>query len=332
MADLSTTYLGLKLKNPIIAGSSGLTNNIKNLKELEKNGAGAIVLKSLFEEEIRAELDKDFDAMNKESYLYPETLDYYDNYTTEDALTNYLKLISDAKKELNIPIIASVNCVTADKWPYYTKTLQDAGADAIELNVFVMPSDFNRTGEEHEKVYFDIVNEVKKYITIPFALKISYYHSNLGAFLHKLSASGVNGLVMFNRFYSPDFDVDNMEVVASNVLSTNEEITTSLRWVSIMANRVECDIASSTGVHNGTGVIKQLLAGANAVQVASTLYKNGFGRIQEMLIGMEMWMNKNGYTSIDDFRGKMSQSKSQNPAAYERVQFMKYFGKYEHQE
>ena len=325
MANLTTTYMGLKLKNPIIAASSGLTNSLEDIKEFAENGAGAIVLKSIFEEEIRKELEKDMNLMNMETSLYPETLDYYDNYAEDDSLTNYLRLIRESKKAVDIPIIASINCMTAEKWPYYAETLQDAGADALELNVFVMPSDFDKSSEENEKVYFDIVDKVKKIVKIPVSLKISYYSSSLGTFIQKLSNSGIDGLVLFNRFYSPDIDINKLELLSTNVTSTPAELSIPLRWIGIMYNRVGCDLAASTGIHDGASVIKQVLAGAKAVEIASAFYKNGKGIIKNMLSELSIWMDENGYKSLDDFRGKMSQNKAQNPAAYERMQFMKYF-------
>lgn len=325
MADLSTSYMGLKLRNPIIAASSGLTNSIEDIKEFEKNGVGAIVLKSIFEEEIRRDLEKDMGNMRMETSIYPETLDYYDNYTEDDSLTNYLRLIREAKQEVNIPIIASINCMSAEKWPYYAETLQDAGADALELNVFVMPSDFDKSSEENEKIYFDIVNEVKKHVKIPISLKISYYSSNLGAFTQKLSKTGIKGLVLFNRFYSPDIDINNFELLSTNVTSSPSELPISLRWIGIMYNRVECDLAASTGIHDGEAVIKQLLAGATVVEIASAFYKSGKAIINNMLEDISIWMNQNDFKTIAEFRGKMSQDKAQNPAAYERMQFMKYF-------
>lgn len=325
MADLTTTYMGLKLRNPIIAASSGLTNSVEDIKEFEENGAGAVVLKSIFEEEIRRELEKDMGSMNMETFIYPETFDYYDKNVEDDSLTNYLRLISEAKKAVSIPIIASINCVSAEKWPYYAETLQDAGADALELNVFVMPSDFEKTSGENEKVYFDIVKEVKKHVKIPISLKISYYSSNLGSFIQKLSNTGIDGLVLFNRFYSPDIDINNLEILSTNVTSSPAELPISLRWIGIMHNRVGCDLAASTGVHDGAAVVKQLLAGANAVEIASAFYKNGKGVLKDMLNDLTLWMDKKGYKNLNDFRGKMSQDKAQNPAAYERMQFMKHF-------
>ena len=192
--------------------------------------------------------------------------------------------------------------------------------------MFFLPSDFERTTEEKEKAYFQIIDKVRKEITIPIALKISHYFSNLGPMIQQLSSTGIAGLVLFNRFYSPDFDIDKFEVISSNVFSKPSDLSISLRWIAIMSQRVECDLAASTGVHDGIALIKQILAGAHAVQVVSTLYQNGKGQIGKMLETLEGWMEQKGFNSLDDFRGKMSQAKSSNPAAYERMQFMKHFG------
>lgn len=329
MVDLTTQYAGLKLKNPLIVGSSGLTETVEGIQQLEKNGAGAVVLKSLFEEEIIAEMDANLQRMASESFIYPETLEFYEHDDTHEELSSkYLDLIRSAKRAVQIPVIASINCVSANEWTYFPKQIQQAGADALELNVFVLPSDFSRSAQENEQIYFDIVKEVKKQVSIPVSLKISYYFSNLGATIQKLSQSGIESLVLFNRFYSPDFDLDKLEVVSSNVLSSPSDLSISLRWVAIMSQRVQCDLAASTGVHSGKGLIKQLLAGANAVQVVSSIYKHGFAQIGHILAEAEAWMIESGYESIDQFRGKMSQAQSSNPAAYERVQFMKYFRGY----
>ena len=325
MVDLSTQYLGMKLKNPVIAGSSGLTNSAKSIQDLEESGAGAVVLKSIFEEEIAFEYEDILQEASAEG-VNLDQFDYYDFHIKGEKLDKYTSLIEESKKNVSIPVIASINCVYSHEWTSFAKQLQTAGADALELNMFFLPSEFNRTSEEKEKAYFQIIEKVQKEVTIPISLKISYYFSNLGPMIQKLSETGIAGLVLFNRFYSPDFDIDKMEVVSSNVFSAPSDLPISLRWIAIMAERVSCDLAASTGVHDGTALIKQILAGANAVQVASTLYKNGKGQIADMLNTLEAWMDKKSYSSLSDFRGKMSQAKSSNPAAYERVQFMKYFG------
>ncbi len=325
MADLTTKFLGLTLRNPLIVGSSGLTDSVEKIKEAEKAGAGAVVLKSLFEEEIIAEMEEAMHRMTSREFIYPETFDYMDGEDDEDSIRKYLRLIRESKDAVHIPVIASVNCVTSQKWIYFAKEIADAGADAIELNLFILPTDFERTAADNEKLYFEIVEEVKKVVNIPILLKVSYYASNLGQLLQKLSKSGIAGLTLFNRFFSPDFNLETYQVISTNVLSKPSDLSVSLRWIAVMANRVDCDLAASTGVHDGESMIKQILAGADAVQVVSVLYKEGVGLIKTMLDEMTRWMDHEGYKTLDDFRGKLSQAKSGNPAAYERVQFMKNF-------
>lgn len=325
MTDLSTKYMGMNLRSPIIAGSSGLTNSLQDLKEIEKYGAGAVVLKSLFEEEINLELQRTMADMNRPGTLYPEIYDFFSYEDIEDSVSKYLFLVEKAKKVLQIPVIASINCMTASDWIGFSKRIEDAGADGIELNLFILPSDFSRTLEETEKVYFDVISGIQNEVKLPIAVKTSFYFTNLGQMLNRLSETGIAALVLFNRFWSPDFDIDSLKILSSHVLSTPGELSLSLRWIAIMANRVKCDLAASTGIHDGRAVIKQLLAGANVVQVASTLYRNGFPRIQKMTEELEEWMKSKNYKTINEFRGKMSQSQSNNPAAFERVQFMKHF-------
>ncbi len=325
MPNISTTYLGLKLKSPIVAASSGLTNSIDDIKKIEKAGAGAVVLKSLFEEEIVKDMERDMQSMHSENYLYPETMDYYDNYDVEDTLSNYLKLVVDCKKEVGIPVIASINCITAYNWPYFAKSLQDAGAQAIELNIFSLPSDTDKQGLDNEQVYFDVIDAVLKEVTIPVSVKISHYFSNLANVIQRLSTTGIAGLVLFNRFYSPDIDVDNLEVIPTHIFSQEYEYTMPLRWIAITANRVKCDLAATTGIHDSRTMLKMLLAGAQVVQVASALYKNGVEVIERYNREIENWMIKQEFETLDDFRGSLAQSNASNPAGYLRVQFMKQF-------
>lgn len=323
MADLSTTYLGLKLKNPMIVGSSGLTNSIEKIKKAEANEAGAVVLKSLFEEQI---LYSTHQARNESiSSNYPEAVDYIRNYTETEYVDKYLRLIKDAKSQTSLPVIASINCMSDKEWTKFASKIQDAGADALELNVFVLPSDNKRSGADNEKIYFNIIDKILNEISIPVAIKVSYYFSGLARFVTKLSWTGIKGIVLFNRFFSPDIDIDNFTLKATNVYSSADELPISLRWVAMLSDKVHCDIAASTGVHNSSALIKQLLAGANAVQMSSVLYKKGFSVLPGMKKDLEAWMDKHGFETIDDFRGKMSFKKAENPAAYERVQFMKHF-------
>lgn len=326
MTDLSVNYMGLKLRNPIIVGSSGLTDKTESIRNLEQNGAAAIVLKSLFEEEIVLEKEVRLRKMQSGSALYPETLEFYQyEDAPKESTADYLERIQTVKKQISIPVMASINCMTAEQWTWFPREIESAGADALELNLFILPSDMDRSIEETEKIYFDIVGEVVGKIKLPVALKISYYFSNLAGMIKRLSETGIKGLVLFNRFYSPDIDLENFKVTSGSVLSSPGDISLSLRWIAIMAERVKCDLAASTGIHDGAAVIKQLLAGASAVQVVSAIYKHGGERIAEMLHDLESWMVKHGFGSVSEFRGKISQSKSNNPAAYERVQFMKYF-------
>lgn len=323
MADLSTTYLGLKLKNPVIAGSSGLTKNTESIIKLEQQGIAAVVLKSLFEEQIRFEVQSAVSQADSAA-IYPEAEDYIRNYTRENNVGAYLDLIRAVKKAVKIPVIASINCMTASEWTSFAKQVQEAGADALELNIFIMSSSPYKTSEQNEKTYFDIITEVKKYLTIPLAIKISYHFSALASTVQKLSWTGIQGIVMFNRFFNPDIDIEEMKVVPSNIYSTPADISIPLRWIAMMSGRLEIDLAASTGVHDGKGVVKCLLAGAKAVQICSTLYKNGFEHVPVMLEELEKWMNRRGFKQIEDFRGRMSLNKVENPGAYERVQFMKH--------
>ena len=325
MADLTTQYLGMRLKNPIIAGSSGLSRTVKGVKALAEKGAGAVVLKSIFEEEILFEYEDILKEAGKEG-VNLDQFDYYDYELKSNKIEKYTHLIAESKNSVDIPVIASINCVYSHEWTSFAKQLQEAGADALELNMFFLPSEFDRTTEEKERAYFEIIEKVQKEISIPLSLKISYYFSNLGPMIQKLSETGIAGLVLFNRFYSPDFDIEKFEVVPSNVFSNPSDLPISLRWIAIMSERVNCDLAASTGVHDGVALIKQILAGADAVQVVSALYQQGKERIGSMLETLEEWMAQKGFESLSDFRGKMCQAASSNPAAYERMQFMRYFG------
>ncbi len=325
MKDLSTKYLGLDLKNPVIVGSCGLTNSVEKIKEMAENNAGAVVLKSLFEEQIEAEL-----ASNLESYHsdYPDAFDYIRGYTHGNAVDEYLTLIADAKKAVDIPIIASVNCVSGSEWVNFAESVQKAGADALELNVSLLPSDPGKKSEDTEKIYFEILNKVSAKVSIPISLKMSRYSAGLANLVSRIAWSTdhkVAGFVLFNRYYRPDININTMEVSKADVFSTPAEITESLRWIGLLAGSVKKDFAASTGVHDSDAVIKQLLAGATAVQVVSTLYKNSPAIITEILDGLEKWMDEKSFTSLDQFRGRLSYANAENPAAFERIQFMKQF-------
>lgn len=314
--------MGLKLRNPLIVGSSGLTNAVENIVEIERNGAGAVVLKSLFEEQIHNAADP---AFLREKALYQEPEEYIRNFSRPEDLNGYIELIRKAKKSVTIPVIASINCISDKGWVSYAKQIQEAGADGLELNISVLPSDPEKEGADNEKTYFSITEKILKEVTIPVSVKVSFYFSDLAKTLTLLSGTGVKGLVLFNRFFSPDIDIEREELKTTFVFSTPSEIAISLRWISMLSPIVKCDLCASTGVHDGTGLIKQLLAGARAVQIASVLYQKGFMEIASMIDYLENWMERHGYRSIDDFRGKLAGSVLGNPASNERVLFMKHF-------
>ena len=328
MADLTTKYLGLTLRNPIIAASSGLTDSFKKIAELERNGAGAVVMKSLFEEQILLEAEHNLKEARKSTFIYAdysETLDYIDLHIGERELGKYLDVIKQVKKNLSIPVIASINCISDFGWTGFASQIEKAGADALELNIFIMPFGFDNNSDDTEKMYYKIIRKVKSELSIPVSVKISPFFTNLGKVILNIEKEGVSGIVLFNRFASPDIDTENLNATTAEIYSNPAEMNNSLRWVAILAKRLKIDIAASTGIHDGNAVVKQILAGASAVQVASALYKNGISYIPEMLKYLEEWMDKKGYNYIDQFKGKLSQDKYSSPDVYERLQFMKYF-------
>ncbi|MDP3434326.1 MAG: dihydroorotate dehydrogenase-like protein [Bacteroidota bacterium] len=324
MINLETKYMGLKLKNPIIVASSGLTNSVEKIKDLENAGAGAVVLKSIFEEQINNEVS---DLINRDPQnLYPEAEDYIWNYTRNNSITRHLNLLSEAKKETEIPIIASINCMSASEWTVFAKDFENAGADALELNLFFVPTSRLRSSEEIEQLYLKIVSEVKKQVTIPVSVKIGYYYTNLVSMADRLVAHGANALVLFNRFYEPDINIEKMQITSSEVFSSPADIRRSLRWIGLISSQLpKVEIAASTGIHDGEAVIKQLLAGAQTVQVCSGIYINGSQLIAGMLTDLNAFMKKQNFKKIEDFRGRLSYKNIPDPMQYERAQFMKYF-------
>lgn len=316
--------MGLKLKNPIIAASSGMTESVEKVRKLAEAGAGAVVLKSLFEEQIRYESDYSV-TENEQLYYFAQAEDYIRDYTRGNELREYLDLISACKDAVDIPVIASLNCVSASGWTDFAAQIQRSGADALELNMFILPSDPQRDSAQNEQVYFDILKKVTADVSLPVSAKISYYSAGLASVARKLSSSGINGLVLFNRFFSPDIDIDTFEIKSSNVFSSPDELALSLRWVAMLSSMVPCDIAASTGIHSAEALIKQLLAGARAGQIASVLYHQGPGVIGSILTDLEAYMKRHGFSSVREFNGRMSLHNTDNPAAWERVQFMKYF-------
>lgn len=323
MANLATTFAGLQLKNPLIAASSGLTNSIHKIKELEAAGVGAIVLKSLFEEQIENHSEKLSDITD-----YPEAADYINTYIEMNHMDKYLSLIREAKSKCEVPIIASINCYKMSRWTDFAKTIQDAGADGIELNLYVL-----NTGDYGdnflEDTYVSIVRELKKTINIPVVIKIAKNISNLPGLVGKLKSLKSDGVVLFNRFYQLDFDINKMEIVAGPVFSNPSDFSDTLRWTAITSGMVpNFDIACSYGVHSWEDAVKGILAGAGAIQLCSVLYQEGLDVVNNMLTCIEEWMDQNNYENISDFKGKMNYANIGDPNLYERVQFMKYFSNY----
>ena len=320
MINLSTEYAGLKLRNPLIAASSGLTNSIQKIKKLEKAGVGAIVLKSLFEEQIDSHSEK----LNLTSD-YPEASDYINAYVEMNHVEKYLDLIREAKSSCSIPIIASINCYKVARWIDFAKNIEEAGADALELNIFLINT--GEYGDRYlEESYIKIVREVKKAIKIPIIIKMARTVSNLPGLVEKLEALGVGAVVLFNRFYQLDIDINAMEITSGPVFSHPEDFSETLRWTAITSGYVpNFNIACSYGVHQWEDIIKGLLAGATAMQLCSVLYEKGLEIIPEMITCLEEWMSQNNYKNIDEFRGKLSYANIPDPALYERAQFMKYF-------
>ena len=321
MANLKTQYAGLTLQSPIIVSSSGLTMHPERNKEFEKAGAGAIVLKSLFEEQIEMQGD----TMLQESG-YPEAADYIRGYVKANQVENYLNLIRETKALCTVPIIASINCYRADTWIEFAKHLEEAGADALELNVFELDTDIHSKGGEMQKLYVNILKQVKKEISIPVTVKLGKYTSNLPALVNQLHANGANGVVLFNRFYRPDIDINSLQIVSGNVFSNHGDLSDTLRWTAIVSGKLpNVSISASTGVHDWEDVIKCLLAGASAVQMCSALYTQGAELITQILTCVDEWMNQENFKAIPDFIGRLNYANIPNPTLYERSQFMKYF-------
>lgn len=322
MADLSTTYMGLTIKNPIIVGSSDLTMSVDRVRECEKSGAGAVVLKSLFEEQIENEIRE---ARSQASF--PENHTEADDYIRRTALhlseDRYLKLIKDAKSSVSIPVIASLNCIRPDWWTSYAARMEEAGADGIELNISIMPSYLMQTAGEIENNYVRIVQSVREKVSLPISVKVGPYFSSLPHTARALRNAGADVLVLFNRFTHFDIDIEKMKLAHHYHYSTPGDIHLPLRWIAILATQSGCQLASATGIQDGAGVVKQLLAGAQAVHICSVLLKEGLGRIGEMLEDIEKWMGRHKFETIDAFRGLMSMELDGKPDFYLRQQYIK---------
>jgi dihydroorotate dehydrogenase (fumarate) len=321
MINLGTNYMGLNLKNPIIVSSCSLTHSPEGVKRCADHGAGAVVLKSLFEEQIAADVSNLID--NSVPVYHTEELEYMKRLGSDTSANDYLKIIEQSKEITDIPVIASLNCVSNKKWTEFSRYLEAAGADAIELNIAFMPKDFDENPEKIEDHICNIVSDVKHYVNIPVAVKLGPYFTSMPRIAKRIRKSGASALVLFNRFYQSDIDIHRMELVSRNKYSNPNEMSNTLRWISILYQRIGCSLVANTGIHNAEGVIKQLLVGAKAVQICSTLYLHGLGQIENILIDLEHWMRENEYETIDDFRGKMSQKNVKQPDYFERQQYIR---------
>jgi len=320
MADLRTTYVGIKLKNPVIVSSSGLVDSVEKVKKVEAAGAGAVILKSLFEEQINHEAGRMIGDND-----YPEAADYILNYSKSNTVDQYLDLIENAKKAVEIPVFASINCVSDVDWTGFATKVEEAGADGLELNIFILPVD-GESSANYEERYFSIVAKVRKAISIPLVIKMSSYFTNILYMVNKLYALGANAVVLFNRLYEPDINIDEMRMTSADIFSSPSDLRQTLRWISLVSDRQkDIQLSASTGVHDYKAIIKLLLAGANTVQVCSVLYKNGVEYLTEMIRDTEEWMDSKGMGSVDEMRGQMNYRNHKEPGIWERSQFMRYF-------
>ena len=326
---LTTNYLGLVLKNPIVASSSPLSHTVDSIRRLEDAGASAVVMYSLFEEQIT------FDSFYVDHYLrsntnsFAESLSFFpemDDYNVWP--DEYLNLIRRAKESVDIPVIGSLNGVSAGGWINYASLIEDAGADALELNVYYVPTNAELTGQEVENIYLDMLRSVKRSVTIPLAMKLSPFFSSPANIAKRLVDEGANGLVLFNRFYQPDLDLETLSVAPRLVLSNSNELRLPLRWVAILYGRLLADLAITTGVHTSEDVLKGLMAGAKVTMMASELLQNGVRRIKEILGEIESWMDEREYASVAQMIGSMSQQHCAEPAAFERANYMKVLDSY----
>ncbi len=327
--DLTTKYLGLKLKNPLIASAGPLSHKLENIKRLEDAGASAVVFFSLFEEQIVHEA---LELMHHSTFgteSYAEALSFFPEPDTYNLTPDeYLVHISEAKRNVHIPIIGSLNGFTKGGWIKYAKRIQEAGADALELNIYSLPTDMSKTAFEVEEEYLDIFRAVKGSVTIPVAVKLSPYFSATANMAKKLDDAGADGLVLFNRFYQPDIDLENLEVVANVLLSTPQAMRLPLRWVAILYGHLKCSMAATSGIHDAKDVLKMLMVGADATMLCSTLLKNGPQYIEKILKEMKEWMQEHDYESVKQMQGSMSQKSCANPHAFERANYIKVLDSY----
>lgn len=321
---LRTNYMGHTLRSPIVVSACTLSEKTENIVQMEDFGAGAVVLFSLFEEQIRKEEAAYKGVMSETSYAFPEALDYFPDLDEFDLGTDeYLENIRKAKERVDIPIIASLNGITNEGWVDYSKQMEQAGADGIEVNIFFIPGDIAMTSSEVEQRYISIIESIKQTVKIPVAVKLNPYFSAMGNMSLRMKNAGADALVLFNRFYQPDFDINDLTVKTDLHYSESSEIRLPLLWIALLHGKVDLSIAATTGVQGSVEVIKYLLAGADVAMTASCLYKNGIPYLRRMNNELEDWMNKMGFDIIDSFKGIMSQQHIADPTAYERANYIK---------
>jgi len=322
--DLKTSYLGMDLKNPIVPSASPLSEKIDNLKRLEDSGAAAVVMHSLFEEQITEESHRLDHYLSYGAESHAEAMHYFpEPHQYKAGPDAYLNLIRQAKESLGVPVFGSLNGVSTGGWVEFATKIQDAGADALELNIYYLPTKLDMTGDHVEQMYIEVVRDVKKSLNIPIAVKVSPFFSAMGNMAKKLVDAGADGLVLFNRFYQPDFDLEQLEVVPHLVLSSNFDSRLPLRWIAILFGRLDVDFALTRGVSSHEDVLKGLMAGANVVMMTSEILRNGVGRVGEILGDLERWMEEHEYVSVKQMQGSMSQIRCPEPAAFERANYMK---------
>lgn len=329
MSDLTTTYLGLTLKNPVVVSPSPLCQELGNIRQMEDAGASAVVLHSLFEEQLTLESQELDHFLTHGTDSFAEALSYYPDLGEyklgPDA---YLEHIRKAKAAVKIPVIGSLNGVSTGGWIRYAKKIEEAGADGLELNVYYIPTDPDMSGAQVEQMYADLVRDVRASIKIPVAIKLGPYFSAMASMARRLDQAGANGLVLFNRFYQPDFDLEKLEVTPNLVLSRSDELRLRLTWVGILYGRIKADLAITGGVHTPEDIIKSMMAGARVAMMTSALLRNGIGHIASMLEGIKAWMEKYEYASIRQMQGSMSQKSVAEPAAFVRANYMKVLSSY----
>ena len=329
MIDLTTIYLGLKLKNPLVASASPLTESLPSIKRLEDHGAAAVVLPSLFEEQLTIEAETLNGDLSRGSETFGESLSYFpDLVNYNSGPDGYLHLIHQAKASVNIPVIASLNGVTEGGWIRYARLMEEAGADAIELNIYAIATDPDRTGADVERDYCNLVRRVKESIRIPVAVKLSCFFTSMASMAKQFDLAGAGALVLFNRFYQPDFDLELLDVVPNLSLSRPDELLLRLHWVAIIFGRVDADLAITGGVHSSLDVLKSVMAGASVAMMTSALLRNGIEHLTTVRTGMIEWMEEHGYESIQEMRGSMSHRAVPDPAAFERSNYMRVLSSY----